>query len=112
MARLDLIITTMVDIFLEYADDGGRKHQLNKDELMKVLEIEIQSPEIKAQISPNDIEEAMQMMDKNQDGEINFREFSRCVATLAKCYYNKKTGKGCKRGNKCKDGEPEENKED
>lgn len=47
MARLDQVITNIVDIFLEYADDEGKKHQLNKEELKKVLEKEIQSPELK-----------------------------------------------------------------
>lgn len=47
MARLDQVITNIVDIFLEYANNEGRKHQLNKDELKKVLQQEIQSPELK-----------------------------------------------------------------
>lgn len=47
MARLDQVITNIVDIFLEYADDEGKKKQLNKEELKKVLEQEIQSPELK-----------------------------------------------------------------
>ncbi|XP_047455546.1 S100 calcium binding protein W [Mugil cephalus] len=98
MARLDHVITNIVDVFLEYADDGGKKRQLNKDELKLVLEKEIQTPELKDKISPDDIEEAMEMLDKNHDGEVNFREFCRCVCVLAKCYYNKKTGKGCKKG--------------
>ena len=47
MARLDQVITNIVDIFLEYADDEGKKRQLNKEELKKVLQQEIQSPELK-----------------------------------------------------------------
>lgn len=38
------------------------------------------------------------MLDKNHDGEVNFKEFCRCVSDLAKCYYSKKTGKGGKKG--------------
>ncbi|XP_034731008.1 S100 calcium binding protein W [Etheostoma cragini] len=98
MARLDQVITNIVDIFLQYSADDGKKHQLNKEELKKVLEKEIQSPELKNQIGADDIGEAMEMLDKNHDGEVNFREFCRCVSVLAKCYYNKKTGKGGKRG--------------
>ncbi|XP_018535997.1 S100 calcium binding protein W [Lates calcarifer] len=97
MARLDQVITNIVDIFLEYADDEGKKRQLNKEELKKVLEQEIQSPELKSKINAGDIEEAMETLDKNHDGEINFREFCRCVSDLAKCYYHKKTGKGGKK---------------
>ncbi|XP_054882845.1 protein S100-A6-like [Poeciliopsis prolifica] len=98
MARLDQVITNIVDIFMEYADDGGKKRQLNKEELKKLLEQEIQSPDLKDKISAGDIEEAMEMLDKNHDGEVNFREFCRCVSDLAKCYYQKKIGKGGKRG--------------
>uniref|UniRef100_A0A3Q2PYM4 Protein S100-G n=1 Tax=Fundulus heteroclitus TaxID=8078 RepID=A0A3Q2PYM4_FUNHE len=98
MARLDQVITNIVDIFVEYADDGGKKRQLNKEELKKLFEQEIQSPDLKDTISADDIEEAMAMLDKNHDGEVNFREFCRCVCVLAKCYFNKRTGKGGKRG--------------
>lgn len=151
MARLEQIITNIVDIFLEYADDEGKKKQLNMSELKKMLEQEIQSPELKVnkathpgymacmdtvknvapllthlfhtnviiitllyecifqdKINAVDIEEAMEMLDKNHDGEVNFREFCRCVSVLAKCYYQKKTGKGGKRGKgKEKEGEQE-----
>ncbi|XP_008429961.1 S100 calcium binding protein W [Poecilia reticulata] len=98
MARMDQVITNIVDIFMEYADDGGKKCQLNKEELKKLFEQEIQSPDLKDKISAGDIEEAMEMLDKNHDGEVNFREFCRCVTELAKCYYHKKTGRGGRRG--------------
>lgn len=51
----------------------------------------------------------MEMLDKNHDGEVNFREFCRCVSDLAKCYYHKKTGKGGKRS---KGKEQEDRQED
>ncbi|XP_070690962.1 uncharacterized protein [Pempheris klunzingeri] len=109
MARLEQVITNTVEIFLEYAADDGKKRKLNKDELKKVLEQEIQSPDLKDKISADDIEEAMEMLDKNHDGEVNFREFCRCVSVLAKCYYQKKTGKGGKKGkDKEQEGEPED----
>ncbi|XP_056299779.1 S100 calcium binding protein W [Pseudoliparis swirei] len=110
MARLDQVITNIVDIFLDYAaDDGGKKPKLNKEELKKVFEEEIQSPELKDKINAGDIEEAMKMLDKNHDGEVNFREFCRCVSDLAKCYYQKKTGKGGKKGKgKEREGEEED----
>ncbi|CAJ1062305.1 S100 calcium binding protein W [Xyrichtys novacula] len=92
MARLEQIITNIVDIFLEYSQGEGKKGQLNKDELKKMLEEEIQSPELKGTINAADIEEAMEMLDKNHDGEVNFREFCRCVTVLAKCYYQSKKG--------------------
>ncbi|XP_031709420.1 S100 calcium binding protein W [Anarrhichthys ocellatus] len=110
MARLDQVITNIVDIFLDYADDDGKKKKLlNKEELKKMLEDEIQCPELKDKINAGDIEEAMKMLDKNHDGELNFREFCRCVSELAKCYYQKKTGKGGKKGKgKEQEGEQED----
>ncbi|XP_030014193.1 S100 calcium binding protein W [Sphaeramia orbicularis] len=97
MARLDSAIISIVEVFMEYADDEGKKGQLNKEELKRVLEKEIQNPELKDKISAGDIEEAMELLDKNHDGEVNFREFCKCVCVLAKCYYQSKRGKGGKK---------------
>lgn len=47
MARLDQVITNIVDIFMDYADAEGKTCQLNKEELKKLFETEIQSPELK-----------------------------------------------------------------
>lgn len=55
MARLDQVITNIVDVFLEYAEDEGKKHQLNKEEFKKVLEQEIQSPELKVRDSTHSL---------------------------------------------------------
>lgn len=40
----------------------------------------------------------MTNLDKNHDSEINFREYARCVADLAKSMYHQKTGRGGKKG--------------
>ncbi|TNN02616.1 hypothetical protein fugu_010103 [Takifugu bimaculatus] len=98
MARLEAVITNMVDIFMEYADDQGHKRKLCKEELQAMLQKEIESADLKAKINGDDIEEAMKMLDKNKDDEINFREFCRCVGMLATGYYHKKIGKGQKKG--------------
>ncbi|XP_042345389.1 protein S100-A5-like [Plectropomus leopardus] len=109
-ARLESVIRNIVDIFTEYAaGDEGKKSQLSQEELKTLLEKEIQSKEFKEKINSVDIEDAIKMLDKNHDGQVNFREFCRCVSVLAKCYYNKKTGKGGKRGKgKEHDDEPED----
>ncbi|XP_023117486.1 S100 calcium binding protein W [Amphiprion ocellaris] len=98
--RLDSVITNIVEVFIEYAEEEGKgkKHKLSKEELKSVLDHEIQSSELKGEINTDDIEQAMEMLDKNHDGEVNFREFCRCVCDLAKCYYQKKTGRGGKKG--------------
>ncbi|KAF6739538.1 Protein S100-A5 [Oryzias melastigma] len=108
MARLDGAITNIVDVFMDYADDGGKKRQLNKEELKKLFEQEIECPELKDKISAEDIEEAMKMLDKNHDGEVNFREFCRCVCVLATGYYHKKIGKGGKKGKSKQEGDEQD----
>lgn len=47
MARLEKVITNMVDIFIEYADDQGHKRKLCKDELQAMLQKEIESADLK-----------------------------------------------------------------
>lgn len=98
MTRLEEAIQNIVEVFLEYAGDDPKKPKLCQEELKNMLENEIKSPEIREQITADDIEEAMQKLDKNHDGEVNFREFSRCVMDLAKSLYHNKTGRGGKKG--------------
>lgn len=47
MARLEAVITNMVDIFMEYADDQGHNRKLCKQELQAMLQKEIESPDLK-----------------------------------------------------------------
>lgn len=46
-----------------------------------------------AKLCAVDFDKAMERMDKNRDGEIDFKEFLKCMSCMAKCYYTKKTGK-------------------
>uniref|UniRef100_A0A3P9I4S3 EF-hand domain-containing protein n=1 Tax=Oryzias latipes TaxID=8090 RepID=A0A3P9I4S3_ORYLA len=91
MARMEQAIKDIVDMFLEYANGDGK---LNKDELTKMIDKEIKNPELKAKICAVDFDKAMERMDKNRDGEIDFKEFLKCMSCMAKCYYQKKTGNG------------------
>ncbi|RVE62682.1 hypothetical protein OJAV_G00159880 [Oryzias javanicus] len=91
MARMEQAIKDMVDMFLEYANGDGK---LNKDELKNMIQKEVQNPELKAKLGAVDFDKAMERMDKNRDGEIDFKEFLKCMSCMAKCYYHKKTGKG------------------
>ncbi|XP_029959039.1 protein S100-A1-like [Salarias fasciatus] len=101
MAGLDEVITNLVGVFLKYAgDDGGKKPKIKQDDVKGMLEQEILSPELKAVIDADEIEEATKVMDKNDDGEVNFHEYCRCVTKLAKTYYINKTGRGDKKGKK------------
>ncbi|KAM6968210.1 S100 calcium binding protein W isoform 2-T2 [Aplochiton taeniatus] len=98
MSRLEQAIISMVEVFENYASKDDKKHQLSTAELKALMEEELTSPEFKDKIHADDLKEAMELLDKNHDGEVNFREFSRCVAALAKGYYKQKRGKGGKKG--------------
>lgn len=112
---MEKAIKDIVDMFLEYANGDGK---LSKDELKKMIEKEIQNPELKvsdpcsctchhlmqlcwldqfshqAKICAVDFDKAMKRMDKNRDGEIDFKEFLKCMSSMAKCYHHKKKGNG------------------
>ncbi|XP_070768468.1 protein S100-A1-like [Enoplosus armatus] len=91
MARLESAIKNIVDVFVEYANSDGK---LNQAELKKLIDKEIENSEVKAKIQTVDLDTAMGKLDKNRDGEIDFREFSKCVDFMSKCLYRWKTGKG------------------
>ncbi|KAM4600700.1 S100 calcium binding protein W isoform 1-T2 [Polymixia lowei] len=95
--RLEQVIVSMVEMFEQYAGQDDNKTQISMEELKQMLEKEVETPELKEKIHADDIKEAMELLDKNHDGEVNFREFSRCVAALAKGYYRQKKGKGGRR---------------
>ncbi|XP_056142515.1 S100 calcium binding protein W [Lampris incognitus] len=107
MPHLEQVIVSMVEMFEEYANEGGKKHPISMNEFKEVLEKELEAPGLKEKIHADDVREAVEMLDKNHDGEVNFREFSRCVAVLAKGYYKQKRGKGSKKA-KGKEGDQED----
>uniref|UniRef100_A0A8C7Y8F2 S100/CaBP-9k-type calcium binding subdomain domain-containing protein n=1 Tax=Oryzias sinensis TaxID=183150 RepID=A0A8C7Y8F2_9TELE len=88
MARLDGAITNIVDVFMDYADDGGKKRQLNKEELKKLFEQEIECPELKDKISAGDIEEAMEMLDKNHDAMARMEQAIKDIVDMFLEYAN------------------------
>uniref|UniRef100_A0A8C5GBY4 Protein S100-A1-like n=2 Tax=Gouania willdenowi TaxID=441366 RepID=A0A8C5GBY4_GOUWI len=90
MAHLESIITDMVAMFEEHAKGDGK---INKEEFISLIDKEIKNPEIKAKIKNMDLEKAMERMDKNRDGDIDFREFCKCVCFMAKRCYMAKAGK-------------------
>lgn len=51
-----------------------------------------------ALITEENINGAMQKVDKNKDGEINYRQFAPLLLLLVKPLYRQKMGKGEKRG--------------
>uniref|UniRef100_A0A8P4JZZ7 EF-hand domain-containing protein n=1 Tax=Dicentrarchus labrax TaxID=13489 RepID=A0A8P4JZZ7_DICLA len=91
MARMEQAIKNIVDMFVEYADDDGN---LSKEALKKLFEKEIEDPDVKAKLCTGNFDKVMKRMDRNRDGDYNFKEFCCCVGFISKCCYKKKTGKG------------------
>ncbi|XP_016387685.1 protein S100-A5-like [Sinocyclocheilus rhinocerous] len=98
MSKLEKAIVAIVEVFEEYAGTDEQKTQLSNAELGQLIKAQITSPEFKDKVDPDNIKEAMEELDKNHDGEVNFREFSQCIAGLARAYYIKKHGKEKCRG--------------
>ncbi|XP_041962721.1 S100 calcium binding protein W [Alosa sapidissima] len=93
-SRLEQAIMSLVEVYEEYAGKDDKKHQLSQAELAELLQKELASPEFQGKIDPEDIQEAMSKLDKNHDGEVNFREFGMMVGLLARGVYRHKRGKG------------------
>ncbi|XP_042345390.1 protein S100-A11-like [Plectropomus leopardus] len=87
---LEKAISDLVELFLSYADGDGK---LSQDELKKMLEKEIENPEVKEKMTKGDCDKIFGKMDKNCSGQIEFREFVMCVGKMLKCHYHKKTGR-------------------
>ncbi|KAI4877875.1 hypothetical protein NFI96_033314 [Prochilodus magdalenae] len=94
MSKLEKAIVAIVEVFEEYASTDDKKGQLSNAELSELIKNQLSSPDFKDKIDQDDIQEALVNIDRNHDGEVNFREFSQCVALLAKGYFRKKHGKG------------------
>ncbi|XP_037532564.1 protein S100-A1 [Nematolebias whitei] len=88
--RIEEAIKNLVEAFIEHSNSDLK---LNKAELMTMMEKEIQNPEVKAKLCAADLDKAMERMDKNHDGEIDFKEYLKCVAFMACRCFHKKTGK-------------------
>ncbi|KAI2655283.1 Protein S100-A5 [Labeo rohita] len=105
MSKLEKAIVAIVEVFEEYAGTDDQKKQLSNAELGQLIKAQITSPEFKDKMDSDNIKEVMEELDKNHDGEVNFREFSQCIAGLARAYWQKKHGKDkCKgKGKGCQD---------
>ncbi|KAK1896021.1 Protein S100-A11 [Dissostichus eleginoides] len=79
--RLQDIIKSMVELFVEYSDAEGK---ISKEQMMKMMDKEIECAEMKEKLKAK-------KCDKNP---CDFRDFSCCLGQVAVCCYQKKTGKG------------------
>ncbi|XP_051577019.1 S100 calcium binding protein W [Myxocyprinus asiaticus] len=93
MSKLEKAILAIVEVFEEYAGTDDKKTQLSNAELAQLIKSQLSSPEFKDKVDPENIKDVMDKLDKNHDGEVNFNEFSQCVAGLARAYFQKMHGK-------------------
>ncbi|KAA0703219.1 Protein S100-A6 [Triplophysa tibetana] len=92
MSKLEQAIVAIVEVFEEYAGKDDKKSQLSKAELSELIQSQLSNGAFKDKVAPENIKEVMDDLDKNHDGEVNFGEFSKYVACLAKGFYKKKHG--------------------
>ncbi|XP_036435684.1 protein S100-B-like [Colossoma macropomum] len=93
MSKLEKAIVAIVEVFEEYAGKDEQKKKLSNAELSELIKTQLSSPDFQSKIDKDDIKEALEKIDKNHDGQVNFGEFSQCVSNLARGYYRKKYGK-------------------
>ncbi|KAI4877877.1 hypothetical protein NFI96_033316 [Prochilodus magdalenae] len=97
MSKLEQAIVAIVEVFEEYAGKDDKKKQLSNAELSELIKNQLSSADFKDKIAKDDIQEALGKIDRNQDGQVNFDEFSQCMSLLAKGYFKKKHCKeGCR----------------
>ncbi|KAJ8383793.1 hypothetical protein AAFF_G00214800 [Aldrovandia affinis] len=93
MSKLEQSVVSLVELFEEYAGQDEKKTQLSPAELKQLLENELSREDFKKKFNPEQIDEVMKKLNKNHDGQINFREFCNFVSILAKGYFKQKKGK-------------------
>ncbi|XP_053092276.1 S100 calcium binding protein W isoform X2 [Pangasianodon hypophthalmus] len=98
MSKLEKAIVATVEVFKEYAGKDDDKKRLSNTELSALIKDQLSSPELKSKIDPDDISEALGRIDRNNDGEVSFKEFSQCVAQLSLGYFRKNYGKDKQKG--------------
>ncbi|XP_062847981.1 S100 calcium binding protein W [Trichomycterus rosablanca] len=98
MSKLEKAIIAIEEVFVEYAGTDDNKKNLSNAELSALIKAQLSSPEFQGKMDQEDVSESLDKIDKNHDGQVNFKEFSQCVAHLAQSYFKKKHGKdkGCK----------------
>ncbi|KAB5587136.1 hypothetical protein PHYPO_G00009430 [Pangasianodon hypophthalmus] len=98
MSKLEKAIVATVEVFKEYAGKDDDKKRLSNTELSALIKDQLSSPELKSKIDPDDISEALGRIDRNNDGEVSFKEFSQCVVQLSLGYFRKNYGKDKQKG--------------
>ncbi|KAM9488760.1 S100 calcium binding protein W [Clarias gariepinus] len=92
MSKLEKTIVSIMELFEEYAETSSHK-QMSNTELSSHIMKKLRSHEFQSRIDQEDICEALRKIDRGQDGQVNFEEFSQSVAILAQGYVKDVKGK-------------------
>ncbi|KAG7278183.1 hypothetical protein CRUP_002143 [Coryphaenoides rupestris] len=74
-------ICTLIAIFQKYAEQGGDKYKLSKEELKELLNAEM-GDMIGNVNDPKVIDKVMADMDTNADNSVDFKEFMTMIACV------------------------------
>ncbi|XP_057279239.1 protein S100-A13 [Pezoporus wallicus] len=89
LTELELAIEKLVTAFLDHAGQEGRKGSLTPSEFRALVQLQL--PNLMKEVPS--LEEKMQELDVNQDGELKFSEYWRLMGELAKAVRREKAGK-------------------
>ncbi|XP_057690119.1 protein S100-A6-like [Corythoichthys intestinalis] len=95
MGDLENAIKVIVDMFEEHS--GEDSDCLNEEEFKRMMSEKFTASDYKGKLNLSDLDEAFDKVDKNDNGEINFAEYVRCMCMLMKGY-RRKNKRGCKEG--------------
>ncbi|XP_057690120.1 uncharacterized protein LOC130914703 [Corythoichthys intestinalis] len=100
MPRFDRCIDDILDLFDEYANDESEC--LSRDEFKQLATSILESKEYCGKLESIDLDELFDRIDTNNDGELNYKEYVRCLGELIVCFRKKNGRRGNKGG--CKGG--------
>ncbi|KAK6460824.1 protein S100-A1-like [Huso huso] len=91
MSQLELVLGSVIDLFRIYAELEGDRTKLSRGELQRLLQAELTGP-LGKDVGPSFVDELLHMLDTNQDGEVDLKEFGGLIGIMAMGYSGK--GKG------------------
>ncbi|XP_041094975.1 protein S100-A1-like [Polyodon spathula] len=88
MSQLELVLRSVIDLFRKYAELEGDRTKLSRGELQRLLQAELTGPLGKG-IGTGFVDELLRMLDTNQDGEVDLKEFGGLIGIMAMGYSGK-----------------------
>ncbi|CAL8287715.1 unnamed protein product [Merluccius merluccius] len=80
-SQLESAMESLIKVFYLYSGKEGDKYKLSKGELVNLLKHEL-ADFLAGSNDPLVVDNMMQDLDENQDGDVDFQEFVVLVATL------------------------------